>query len=285
MLLVFSSIYSFLSWWVAGKTEKNITAESPPAPVIETTSVVVARFDIPAQTVITSEMLEVKELPEELVTLDAITEISEALEVSAKTTIFAGDVITRKKLTTDLNSNAFTGQIPANCRAVSIAVNEITGVDGFAKPGDKVDLLLVETSADKSVNTRVFLQDVLLLSVNQSISQTNEEIEEPSVATFAVYPQEVLRLVAASKLGEIYMVLRPPNPSQKYFDNLNYKIASLDASNKIKQEKDNLEKLKKELANLKNLPPIPENKIEDSSNEKENDENKIEIIQGDKVIE
>ena len=281
ILLMFSIIYFFLSWW----TEKELSeyenvSVTNTAEVVEKESVVVARFDIPMQTTITDLMLEVKEIPVDSIPSGAITDISDAVNVSAKTTIFAGDVITQKKLTADVTQNSFIGLIPKDCRAVSIGINEITSVNGLAKPGDKVDLMSVEVSSDKSVTTRIFLQDVLLLSVNKSTSESDESTEAPSTATFALRPEEVLKLVAASKLGDIYMVLRPSNPSERYSGVQSYRVESVDTYKKNLAEKNKLEKEKEkaEAVKAQNPPQVPENKIEAKTNE-----DKIEIIQGDKV--
>ena len=250
-----------------------------------------AKSDIPPLTIIKEEMLQTKEVPEELVPSDAVTEISKIVNTSAKTAIFADDVITERKLLADLKQLTFVGSIPPDCRAVSIGVNEVTGVDGFAKPGDRVDLLLVETDENKSATTNILLQNVLLLSINKDMNKNPEStvaedgtittaaIENPSIATFALRPDEVLKLVSASKLGEIYLMLRPQAPTEQYFDSIGYTINSINA---YKQEqKETPTPAPTPAPAVQPQPPVQpvtppeENKV---------DPNKIEIIQGDKVI-
>ena len=222
VLLMFGTVYFFLSWWIAGKDDEKKIEEPPVQVAVEMKSVVVAKKDIPPLTMIKAEMLETKEVAEDLVPQGAITDISEATGISAKTEIFAGDVVTMRKLLEDSKQLTFVGSIPADCRAVSISVNEITGVDGFAKPGDKVDLLLVETYEKRSATASLLLQDVLLLSINKNMGSQNENSSAekknsgevvPSTATFALRPDDVLKLVSASKLGEIYLSLRPKHPA------------------------------------------------------------------------
>ena len=295
MFMMFSVIYFFLSWWTA----RDVAEENPVEPVTVSVmqSVVVAKSDIPSQTVLKDEMLEIKEVPENLVPSDAVTEISSIINKSSKTPIFAGDVVTKKKLTTDINQNTFVGSIPPDCRAVSISVNEVTGVDGFAKPGDKVDLILVENDENKSVTTTVFLQNVLLLSINKNMDKshdtkteetgnaTGEAIENPSTATFALRSDEVLKLIAASKLGEIYLTLRPLKPTDNSSDNLAYTINSINANKKSQQVNPPATPSAAPMINPSALPPIPDNSKTVEVFNNVNNENKMEIISGDKVVQ
>lgn len=204
--------------------EKIIVQEEPKQPVIETRQVVVAKMNIPVRTRIKEEMLQMKEVPVELITGDPISSFDEVRDVQAKFPIFAGDVLTKQKFSEDKTFEGFVGAIPPECRAVSINVNEITSVAGFAKPGDRVDLLLVEKS-NYSATTDIILQNVQLLSVNQDMgdasiideaSGSTSAINNPTIATFALPPEDVLKLISASKLGEIYMMLRPKNPKAVY---------------------------------------------------------------------
>ena len=278
--LMFGVIYFFLSWWTA----KDEQVEEEVTPITAMRTVITAKSDIPPLTVIKSEMLQTKEIPEELSPAGAITDMSKILNATAKSEIFVDDVITERKLLTDLKQLTFVGSIPPDCRAVSIGVSESTGVDGFTKPSDRVDLLLVETDENRSATTNILLQDVLLLSINKNMNKKTESnvaedgtittvaIENPSIATFALRPDEVLKLLSASKLGEIYLMLRPTNPTEDYLQNVGYTIDSINA---YKQQQ--------------NSPPTtpapvaetPQPKIETPPV----DTNKIEIIQGDQIVQ
>ena len=272
--LMFAVIYFFLSWW----TIKDEKVEEV-TPVVAMRTIITAKSDIPPLTVIKSEMLQTKEVPEELAPADAITDMSKILNATAKAEIFDGDVITERKLLTDLKQLTFVGSIPPDCRAVSIGVSEATGVDGFAKPGDKVDLLLVETDEGKSATTNILLQDVLLLSINKNMNKKSESnvdgtittaaIENPSIATFALRPDEVLKLLSASKLGEIYLMLRPTNPTEDYLQSDGYTI------NSINTPPSKQEQTPQPVATPTPVAQTQQPKVETPSN----DVNKIEIIQ------
>ena len=284
--LMFAVIYFFLSWW----TVKDEKVEEV-TPVVAMRSIIVAKSDIPPLTVIKSEMLQTKEVPEELAPADAITDMSKILNATAKAEIFDGDVITERKLLTDLKQLTFVGSIPPDCRAVSIGVSEATGVDGFAKPGDKVDLLLVETDEGRSATTNILLQDVLLLSINKNMNKKSESnvaedgtittaaIENPSIATFALRPDEVLKLLSASKLGEIYLILRPLNPTDKYFESIGYTINALH----IPQPEQATPQ--PQIVTPAPAPAVEQPTVKPKPEETPKDVNKIEIIQGDKIVQ
>ena len=227
------------------------------------------------------------EVPEELVPSDAVADTAKIVNTSAKTAIFADDVITERKLLSDLKQLTFVGSIPPDCRAVSIGVSEVTGVDGFAKPGDKVDLLLVETDENRSATTNILLQDVLLLSINKNMNKNPESavaadgtitttaIDNPSIATFALRPDEVLKLISASKLGEIYLMLRPQNPTQEYLYNYGYTINSINSYKQQQSAPAPAPVATPEPAAVQPTPTVP--------TDAQKDTNKIEIIEGDKI--
>ena len=209
----------------------------PPAETkVETKAVVVAKVNIPPRTRLQEGMLQMKELPADMVPEGAITSLDDVKNVQVKVSIFAGDILTIQKVFSESTNEGFVGEIPPNCRAVSITVSEVTGVAGFAKPGDKVDLLLVEK--DKySVTTNLILQNVPLLSVNQDTTGSNvldengivksSAISNPTIATFALPPQDILKLIAAANLGEIYMMLRPAHPQSNYVEAMQYTLESV----------------------------------------------------------
>ena len=229
--------------------------EKKDEPEVKMKTVVVAAATIEPRTMLISRVLETKEFPENTLPGNAVTDIAEIANKPARVRIFKGDVITYDKVYRNAQQAGFVGTIPPDCRAVSISVNDVTGVAGFAKPGDYVDLILVEKD-ENLVTSRLLLQDVLLLSINQNMgvknntedneneSSVNPEttaIENPALATVALRPDEILQLVSASKLGEIYLMLRPLVPQSNYYTGAEYSMQTLKGQQKqaeatIKQE-------------------------------------------------
>lgn len=269
-VLMFGLFYMTLN--LAANEEQP--AAAPEEAPVEMVKVVVAKQNIPVRTRIQESMLQLKELPETAVPEGAIKDMSTILNEPARASIFAGDVLTQQKLFGERSDEGFLGTIPPDCRAVSISVNNITGVAGFAKPGDYVDLLLVEND-NYSATTNLLLQNVPLLSINQSMSATtadgSEAINNPTIATFALRPAEALKLVSAAKLGEIYLMLRPFKPQNMYVGEMEYSIESVNKP-APKPEPQPVQQPVPQIPNqpLPSLPPA---------------EPKIDIIVGDEIAQ
>lgn len=235
--LMFTAIYLFLNAYTAKEVEQ--VREEVIEEQLRLKTVVVAKTDIAPRIKIKEEMLEVKEMSEDSVPSDAITEKEKILEKPAKVTILAGDVITSRKIYKSEEQTGFVGTIPPDCRAISIHVNDITGVAGFAKAGDHVDLMLVENDGT-SATSNIILQNVLLLSINQNMEREKADeqsaIENPSIVTVALRPHEALKLASATKLGEIYLMLRPARPLENYVEGMEYKVISSKAAEEVKPE-------------------------------------------------
>ena len=188
------------------------------SPVTQTqtavTQVVMAKDDIPARTVIQEDMLEIKEIPVEAIPRGAMMSMQDVVGQPAASTIYSGDIITLSKLIVDKSRMGFVGEIPENCRAVSVGISEITGVAGFAKPGDYVDVILVEKT-NQGATSRFLLKNVLLLGINQDTAQekdgakTDKTKAKPATATLALQPDDMLQLISAAAIGDIYLALRP----------------------------------------------------------------------------
>ena len=281
-LVMFLAIYFGMSFLQGD--EKQVENEVPKI------QVVVAKMNIPSRTRIQENMLQLKEMPVDLAPEGAIKSFKDVIDVQVKVSIFAGDILTIQKVFAEKSDEGFIATIPLDSRAVSISVNDITSVAGFAKPGDFVDLLLVEKS-QFSATTTVILQNVQLLSINKDMTGTNvvndagvtttTAINNPSIATFALRPEDVLKLVSASKLGEIYMSLRPSKPRNMYVGETEYTLESINAP----QPEPEPEPAPVAAPVENPLPAIPANAVPLPQVPLTPAAPKIEIIQGDQVTQ
>jgi pilus assembly protein CpaB len=234
-ILVFMVIYFILSSIFSDKKEPQPQAAAM-VPVIE------ASRDIEPQTVITEDMVKAVDVSSNLVPSGALTDKNAVVGKKAGTTILSGDVITVRKLSQ--KAGGFVGLIPEGMRAVSFSVNDVTGVSGFAKPGDKVDILLVTSreGVDR-ITSKILLKDVLILAVNKSSGQPQPQpqntdkngkgvpdgsaprqtssstasIGTPSVVTVALTPYDAAKLIASTQIGQLQMLLRPSNDEGDHY--------------------------------------------------------------------
>lgn len=99
-------------------------------------------------------------------------------------------------------------------RAISFSVNDVTAVAGFAKPGDKVDILLTSDKVNEdNITTKMVLRDVLLLAVNKTAMNSPAAQAgasgTPAVVTVALTPYDAAKLLASAQLGQLQLMLRP----------------------------------------------------------------------------
>lgn len=229
-LMIFIILYSTLSSFEDKKEEKT--------PEVAGVAVIEAATDISPRTVITDDMLKASVVPESLLPPGALTDKKLIVGHKAGVTILAGDVVTRRKL--DVSAAAgFQGLIPEGMRALSFGINDISGVSGFAKPGDHVDILLISSQDGKNrVTSKMLLRDVLLLAINKSSmgqgsvapkkddkdgkdeSNGNKmptaprrtdtsSMGTPAVATVALSPYDAAKLTASLQVGQVQLMLRP----------------------------------------------------------------------------
>jgi pilus assembly protein CpaB len=96
-------------------------------------------------------------------------------------------------------------------RALTMRVNDVTGVAGFVTPNTRVDVLL---TMDDNVNTtepstRIIMQDVRALAAGQQIQPDKDgKPVSVGVVTFLVTPEQAETLALASQQGGIQLALR-----------------------------------------------------------------------------
>ena len=150
-------------------------------PKVETVKVVTANRDIPARTILREDMLVVTEVPNNLLPEGYVTDTKQAVNLPVAMAMQKGDVLTTKKFYADIRMAGFPGKIPDDCRAVSIAISDATGVAGFAKPGDYVDVMGVSGGrGGKRTKGEIILQNILLLGINKSAKVEQYDTTAPS---------------------------------------------------------------------------------------------------------
>ena len=279
-LLTFVFLYLGLSN-IAGNNEPP--PPPPPQQTVKTTKIVQAKTDIKAREQIKDSMLQLVEVPVSMVPEGALTETKGLIGRPTRFPIMAGDYITEKKLFSETKNVGFSGSIPPNYRAVSIAVSNVTGVAGFLKPGDYVDVMLVSEKIDNSkISGEIILQNVLLLGVNNTADRPNENPNSDqdkgnsgkgknnksntqnnkagiSSATLAVRPEDELRLAVAAHAGQLYLSLRSYEQDRKQLSDTKYDISK--GREKDKNEKASVSTLENPLPapSIPTQPPLTKN--------------------------
>lgn len=103
--------------------------------------------------------------------------------------------------------------LPAGKVAVSVPINDVSGVSGFVRPGDVVDVLLTRQIPGGGANGEdrrndVLLQAVPVLGIDQVLDQGKTDPALGKTATLEVDPRDAQRLALARELGAISLALR-----------------------------------------------------------------------------
>lgn len=120
--------------------------------------------------------------------------------------------ITETKLAPKAAGAGLSPAIPPGMRAISVKVNEVIGVAGFATPGARVDVLVTVRRSEDSI-TRVLVPNVPVLTAGTRYDQEQAKQTKPipaTVVTLMVTPAQAEQIALASAEGQIALTLRNP---------------------------------------------------------------------------
>ena len=106
--------------------------------------------------------------------------------------------------------SGFAAAIPAGMRAMTVAVNVVSGVSGFILPHARVDVLAtVSSTGDKEESTTTtILENLEVLAVDQTVDTKGDEPITVKSVTLLVTPEQAEKLALGSYEGKLQLVLR-----------------------------------------------------------------------------
>src|ERR1041385_7693116 len=153
-----------------------------------------------------------------LITLDrkdlpkgAFLKTAEVIDRAVATPISAGELLLNAKLAAKGSGEGLTALIEPGLRAVSVQVNEISGVSGFIQPGTHVDVLFTRIFSTGDAATTTILQNVKVIAYGRQLDAAAKAAArdaKPTVATLLVTQDQVEKLVLAEQRGRIQLALR-----------------------------------------------------------------------------
>lgn len=177
--------------------------------------VVVATQDFQFGTQLTNTNLALRNWPANSVPQGAFVSIEEATRGGrvALRPITVGEPVLSSKVSGEGGRATLASIIPEELRAVSIPVNQVSGVGGFVRAGDVVDVLLTRQipgeGADRDDQmTNVVLENVLVLAIDQVADENQTEPSVGSTATLQTDIAGAQKLVLAGQIGSLSLVLR-----------------------------------------------------------------------------
>lgn len=112
----------------------------------------------------------------------------------------------KKSITFVAPPNAVTSKIPEGYRAVTISVNAETGVEGWVRPGARVDIVWISTIRSKQVVSTI-VEDAEILSAENSTDAAAKGAM-PSHVTLLTTVEDAQRIQLAKSSGTLSLNLR-----------------------------------------------------------------------------
>lgn len=181
----------------------------------DTTQVVTAAQDIPANTLITQEMLANTDVPTDAVLPGAITKASDVVGKTMKSDIYVGEQIISAKLIVpgETGNGSLSYAIKPGMRAITIAVDATSGVAGMIRPTDRIDLV-GEFDSNGKIYTDLVAEYLKVLAVDSVMDASGKAGDGTTVAyatlTLEVTPSQAMELSNAVYNGTLRAVLRSP---------------------------------------------------------------------------
>ena len=193
-------------------------------PTLQTQPVVVLLEDVPRGTVLTEDMVALRDMPADFIPDGAVTVLEDAIGKMALTDLKAGEILLADRVETPTNiTRDIALTIPEGMVVIALPANDLLNRVGMLKPGDRVDILfsldLGEGTA-ASLRTLDALQNVEIQAI--VVPPVLEEVAQGGLAAqgaapdkavlVAVDPQDALVLKYLVDAGAVLdFALRAPD--------------------------------------------------------------------------
>ncbi|HEX8788734.1 MAG TPA: Flp pilus assembly protein CpaB [Telluria sp.] len=177
--------------------------------------IVVAAVDINLGQRVTPDMFKLAEWPAESVPKGAFTDPKQLDGRVFKTNVLTGEPVVEARLAPIGTLGGLSALITEGKRALTVRVNDVIGVAGFALPGNYVDVI-VSTQKDPGPNpsareqsiSKIVLERILVLAVAQEVNRDETKPKVVNAVTLEVTPEQAEKLDLARSVGTLSLALR-----------------------------------------------------------------------------
>ncbi|MFZ9257249.1 MAG: Flp pilus assembly protein CpaB, partial [Burkholderiaceae bacterium] len=178
------------------------------------TKVAVVSTDISLGQRLTPELVQLVDWPSRSVPPGAFQQIDTLDGRVLKTNMLRGEPVLQAKLAPIGTQGGLSAVIGEGRRAITVRVNDVIGVAGFALPGNYVDIIVntqrdsnEATARDKSIS-KIVLERILVLAVAQEVGRDDTKPRVVNAVTLEVTPQQAEKIDLARSVGTLSLVLR-----------------------------------------------------------------------------
>jgi pilus assembly protein CpaB len=180
-----------------------------------TDKVAVALVDISLGARLTPEMIRMVDWPANAIPPGAFTDPKLLETRVTRTSIQRGEPVMEGKLAPPGTKGGLSAVVADGKRAMTVRVNDVVGVAGFALPGNFVDIMVNtqeegaknNTGKDMSIS-KIVLERIMVLAVAQESSRDETKPKVVNAVTLELTPDQVEKLDLARSVGTLSLVLR-----------------------------------------------------------------------------
>ncbi|MGZ8294038.1 MAG: Flp pilus assembly protein CpaB [Telluria sp.] len=179
--------------------------------------VVVAVADVGRGQKLLPEMFKLEEITASNLPKDAFRDFTKLADRVLKSNILRGEVLSESKLAPSGTVGGLSALITEGKRAITVRVNDVIGVAGFALPGNYVDVIVHlerdPAEAERAVRgalhvSKIVLERILVLAVAQEVSRDDTKPRVVNAVTLEVTPGQAEHLDLARSVGTLSLALR-----------------------------------------------------------------------------
>ena len=186
------------------------------APVASAGKIVVAKSDIDIGQRLTPMLFTVVDWPTASVPKGAFGDPQPLNGRVLRSSLLAGEPVSEAKLAPVGTLGGLSALITEGKRAITVRVNDVIGVAGFALPGNYVDIIVsTEMVSDPNAAqararsiSKIVLERILVLAVAQEVSRDETKPKVVNAVTLEVTPEQAEKLDLARSVGTLSLALR-----------------------------------------------------------------------------
>ena len=201
VMILVSILLGLVAVVVAGKWVSDQTR-------IDASTVLIAARDIDVGTRLNQDMLQKTDWPAASKPDGIFQDMLELEGRVLKSHLVRGEPVLESKLAPEGTLGGLSSVIEEGKRAITVRVNDVIGVAGFALPGNQVDILVNAQDENRKPFSRIVLEQILVLAVAQDVGRDDTKPKVVTAVTLEVSPQEAETLDLARSIGSLSLALR-----------------------------------------------------------------------------
>ncbi|PHV08958.1 Flp pilus assembly protein CpaB [Janthinobacterium sp. BJB412] len=175
--------------------------------------IVVAAADVNLGQRLGPDMLKLAEWPTDSLPPGALLKPGKLQGRVLKSSVLRGEPLTEAKLAPVGTLGGLSALISEGRRAITVRVNDVVGVAGFALPGNFVDIIVhmhgeAAGGGREQAISKIVLERILVLAVAQEVSRDDTKPRVVNAVTLEVTPEQAEKLDLARSVGTLSLALR-----------------------------------------------------------------------------